>query len=299
MKLFNKLFLSGYYFTIALRHNTGRNIIQDCKFVSEFTLKANRQKWAADPVLVDYGSKTYLFYEAVEKDKGYIAVCEVYDDCSLSSPVPILRDEHHYSYPLVFSANGSWYMIPESSSAEEVRLYKAVKFPYEWEKVTVLLRGRYVDTTVFSDGTMHYFLTFESTGATECVIPKVFVFSLCDLTKGVRQLNWPEFDELKVRGAGPIMVREGALIRPAQISTKYRYGDAIAFYAVDDYLPVYREHMVSKLQSGDVKTNKYYVDGLHTYSSSQKFEAIDIRCRDFDFWKTPKKIYYWLKNKCK
>lgn len=199
MKLFSKLFLSGYYFTIALRRNTGKNIIQDHEFVAEYTMKANRQNWAADPVLVDYDNKTYLFYEAVERDKGYIAVCEVNEDCSLSSPVPILRDEHHYSYPLVFSADDSWYMIPESSSAGEARLYKAKHFPYEWEVDRVLLKGRYVDTTIFIGDTVDYLLTFESNKTSECVIPKVFEFSLKDPEKDICSLNWTEFDELKVR----------------------------------------------------------------------------------------------------
>ena len=40
-------------------------------------------------------------------------------------------------------------MIPESSEAQELRLYKAIKFPFQWTYVKTLLKGDFVDPSIF------------------------------------------------------------------------------------------------------------------------------------------------------
>lgn len=296
MKIFEKLFLSGYYFTIAVRRKKTCDTAIPEDFAADFTMKADLQHWAADPMLADCGGKTYLFYEAVEGTKGHIAVREVKEDCSLGDPVVILKDENHYSYPFVFFCRDAWYMIPESSSANEIRLYKARSFPCEWEKVCILAHGQYVDTTVFEDSGSLYLLTYEINGITECVIPKAFRFHLEQDACSLEEIPWPVFDELKVRGAGPVMHTGTGLVRPAQVSTAHRYGDAVAFCSIDECREEYAEHIRSVLTADSVKTGKPFVDGLHTYCASAGFEAIDVRCRDFDIGKPLRKLFQYLKR---
>lgn len=290
MKIFDKMFLSGYYFTIAIKHREKDDIFENHIFNTEYTLKANLQHWAADPMLIDYEGKTYMFFEAVDGVKGHIEVCEIKEDCSISKPITILSDDCHYSYPFVFLHDGNWYMIPESSEANEVRLYKAVEFPYRWEKIAVLLKGKYVDTTIFEDNYKLYLLTFETDGVTECVKPRAFKFFLNDTNSKLEEIPWTYYDKLQVRGAGQVINLGNELIRPAQISTEHRYGDAVAFYKIDKLDGIYREGLKSILHIDDIKINRRYVDGLHTYSVSEKFETVDIRCRDFDFGKILRKI---------
>ena len=109
-------------------------------------------------------------------------------------------------------------MIPESSAANEVRLYRAESFPFHWELQTILLNLRAVDTTVFEKDGRYWLLTFLLVNGSEKVFPKAYV--LTDWSEPeLKEVPWPEFDALRVRGAGTLFRDEGGLLRPAQIST--------------------------------------------------------------------------------
>jgi len=78
--LFAKLFVTDHYFTIAIRKRPTESIVENPVFAPEFVVPASRQHWCADPVLVDDGEKTWLFYEAVLGDHGHIEVAQVLED---------------------------------------------------------------------------------------------------------------------------------------------------------------------------------------------------------------------------
>lgn len=286
--LLQKAFLSKYFFTIAIRRKTN-GIRQDRRFLPRYVMPASRDIWAADPILAEHEGKTWLFYEAVEYDRGHIEVAEVLADCTLGQPTVILKDEYHYSYPYVFRREKDWYMIPESSEAREVRLYRATEFPVRWEPVTVLLRERAVDTTVFEYGGQYYLLTFLTDGLSERVTPKAYRMNVEGSQVSLEPVEWTNFDTLRVRGAGPVFCDEEMLLRPAQVSQEQRYGDAVTFYRV---LPgnEYREVPEFELTSDDLEIPGIYTDGLHTYCTSSQFEVIDLRCREIDLLKPIKKI---------
>ena len=275
--LFGKLFVIDRYFTIALRKKKAGILSGRNKFIPDFIVPANRGKWVADPMLIDANGKTYLFYEAVLEDKGHIEVTEVRGDCTVGEPQIILQDECHYSYPFVFYYRGEWYMIPESSAAGEVRLYKSVHFPEKWTMQSVLLYEKAVDTTIFEQTGHLYLTTFFLTEKSERVIPHAYELELSDDNACLREIKWESYDELRVRGAGPFIITDHELIRPAQISQEQRYGDGVVFYRAS-IGEQYNEKSICEIKAIDLKVRGYYVDGLHTYSSSEKFEAIDIRC---------------------
>lgn len=286
--LYRKAFLSKYFFTIAIRQK-GNGIRLDRQFIPQYILPATQNIWAADPILVDYEGKTWLFYEAVEYDRGHIEVAEVQEDCTLGEPTVILKDDTHYSYPFVFRKGNDWYMIPESSEAREVRLYRAMFFPEKWELVTVLLRECAVDTTVFEQNGRYYLLTYLTDVLSERVVPRAYELIFEETEVNLKAIPWNDYDELRVRGAGPVLMDGESLLRPAQVSQEQRYGDAVAFYRVrmsDEY----RESLEFEISSDDLKVTGIYTDGLHTYSASERFETIDLRCREFDLMKLAK----WL-----
>ena len=285
---FSKLFLGSYYFTIALRERQPLGLADGKPFRAQLVLPAMKDDWAADPMLVDDGDKTWLFYEAVKGEKGRIEVAEVLDGCRLSEPRVLLEDACHYSYPFVFFSAGNWYMIPESSAAKEVRLYRAVSFPYQWELQTVLLRERAVDTTVFAHHGDYWLLTFLSDQGTECVTPRAYTVN--DWSEPVlREVPWPEFDPLRVRGAGPVFAAGNEILRPAQISQAQRYGDGLVFYR-PSLTDRYSEESVFEITEQALRVGGLFADGLHTYSCSRRYEAIDVRCRAADPLKAAKRF---------
>lgn len=288
-----KLFVTDRFFTIAIRRKDSHVLYWKKPFVPDYIVPADRSKWIADPMLAEANGKTYLFYEAVLGNKGHIEVAEVMEDCTLKNLKIVLQDEFHYSYPFVFQYEGNWYMIPESSAANEVRLYQSVHFPDRWKLSTILLEEKAVDTTVFQNNGQLYLITFFLTQGSEKVIPHAYEFKLHGDEIGLKEIEWERYDELRVRGAGPFFREEDKLIRPAQVNQEQRYGDGLVFYEVftED---TYHESNLCEMGKEGLKAPNYYVDGLHTYCASSKFEAIDIRCGVINllkpFYKLLKKV---------
>ena len=287
--LFAKLFVTERYFTIGIRERGNRSITENPMFVPRFIVPSTGRKWCADPMLVDADGKTWLFYEAVLDGHGHIEAAQVLDGCTLGKPMTVLWDGCHYSYPFVFRHGESWYMIPESSAASEVRLYRAVDFPEKWEQVTVLLKERAVDTTVFEKDGKMYLLTFLPDAATERVTPRAYRMELFGETASLTPVSWECRDGLRVRGAGPVFEEGKELYRPAQISREQCYGDGLVFYRIDDP-EGYSETAVSEMGPKDLKLGGCCGDGLHTYSRSERFEAIDIRSGTVDYFKPVKRL---------
>ena len=280
--VWKKLFYSPYFFTIALRKRTDNDIVSDPKFTADYVIPSTYKNWAADPFLVDHNGKTYLFYEAVINEKGRIEVVEVGDDCTVSESRVVLEDGCHYSYPFIFKHEQTWYMIPESSASEEVRLYKAVDFPTKWEIVKVLLRKKLVDTTVFEQNGSLYLLTYLLCPGSERVQPQAYRMNWDEELPDLQPISWENYNGLECRGAGPVVNIGEKLIRPAQINEDQVYGNGLLFYRIFADGQEYKEENVGSLKSDRIKAKKIWFDGLHTYTRSEKYEAIDIRCRGFE-----------------
>lgn len=285
--IWKKMFYSPFFFTIALRKRSNGDI---SAFHADYVIPATYRKWAADPILVEDGDQTYLFYESAIDQKGRIEVVQVYDDCTVSEPTVLLEGECHYSYPFVFCYRQGWYMIPESSESGEVRLYRALEFPYRWEQAAVLLREPAVDTTVFELEKKLYLLTYLPVPGTERVIPQAYRLHSLDQEPVLEKLKWSQYDELRCRGAGPLFVYQGMLLRPAQVSRDNCYGDKVVFYRTNVAGDTYSEQWYGELGPDKVFAGKGYFDGLHTYCATSRFEAIDIRRREFDLFKIPRTI---------
>lgn len=108
--------------------------------------------FVADPFLVRTDDHWWLFFEVLHATlrRGQIGVAvsrngQTWEYCRI-----VLDEPFHLSYPLVFRWNDSWYMTPETASQRQVRLYRAVDFPFRWEYVATLLDGDdYLDPTPF------------------------------------------------------------------------------------------------------------------------------------------------------
>ncbi|MDD1444476.1 hypothetical protein MEO93_29890, partial [Dolichospermum sp. ST_sed3] len=60
----------------------------------------------------------------------------------------VLEEDFLLSYPYVFEHNGEMYMIPTAYRQNEVRLYKAVNFPFEWRFEKVLINVNNMDASI-------------------------------------------------------------------------------------------------------------------------------------------------------
>lgn len=102
------------------------------KFIKRINSSRNPFSWSpviieADPFLAVKDDTLYLFYEEYHyRGRGIIKMISTDDLVTWTDPKVVLSEDFHLSYPWVFEYDRQWYMIPETSAAHEVRLYKAV-----------------------------------------------------------------------------------------------------------------------------------------------------------------------------
>lgn len=108
--------------------------------------------FVADPFWLRRDGLWYLFFEVMNwrANKGEIGLATSDDGLGWRYEQIVLAEEFHLSYPCVLEAEDGIYMAPESFQDDSVRLYRARRFPYEWELVgTLLSGGYYVDSSIF------------------------------------------------------------------------------------------------------------------------------------------------------
>ena len=93
-------FYSSFYY-IAYRHRNDGGINSEKMW---HALPSRSTEWFADPFLFEWEGRTFLFVERMNRWRllGSIAVCEIYDDNSVSHFKEILVEPFHLSYPNVF-----------------------------------------------------------------------------------------------------------------------------------------------------------------------------------------------------
>ena len=97
-------------------------------------LMPSREKFWADPHIVQLNGKYYVFIEEFlsTTNKGHISVMEIDEDGNWKAPVKVLEEDYHLSYPFIFEWGGKFYMVPESRANRTINLYECVEFPYKW-----------------------------------------------------------------------------------------------------------------------------------------------------------------------
>ncbi len=108
--------------------------------------------FVADPFWLRRGGQWQMFFEVMnwKSNKGEIALATSDNGLQWRYEQIVLDEEFHLSYPHVFAHDGQFYMVPESFQDNSIRLYRAKRYPHEWELEAVLLAGQYfADATIF------------------------------------------------------------------------------------------------------------------------------------------------------
>lgn len=91
----------------------------------------------ADPFGLWRDGRLYLFAEAYDyrTRRGNIVAYVLDADLNVLEQRTVLDEPWHLSYPNVFEADGEIWMLPEGYKSGTLSLYRAVEFPWQWEKV--------------------------------------------------------------------------------------------------------------------------------------------------------------------
>jgi hypothetical protein len=241
-------------------------------------------RFYADPFAIEHQGRTFLFVEdyPYARGKALISVVEFGPDGPLGTPVPVLTEPHHLSYPFVFERDGSFWMIPESCAAGTVDLYRAESFPGGWVKKRTLLSGVVAsDVTLLErDGRWWMFATCRESLPKGTGLPERGSYSDALHLWSAHDFRGPWtphprnpvlIDSASARPAGRIVSRAGALVRPVQ-DCRRAYGGALALARIDRLDDeAYAQTVLTRLEAGPGWAGPC----LHTLNRSGMFEFID------------------------
>ena len=191
--------------------------------------------FVADPFLLRRDGHLFLFFEAWRRGTGQGDLCWAERDAAGAwrySGVA-LDEPFHLSYPFVFEHGGEVFMIPESRSQREVRLYSARPFPGRFELRRVLLTGkRYADTSLVAWQGRFYLFTSTDNGTLELYF--------ADALEGPYRLH-PRSpiisgDDCAARPGGRPIIWQGRVLRFAQCDRPV-YGVSVRAFEVTELSP--------------------------------------------------------------
>jgi hypothetical protein len=236
-------------------------------------------RFFADPMLLTHDGATWLFFEEMDHARGvgHLACVSLRHDGSMSERMPVIRRFTHLSYPFVFAHEGEVYMIPETSADRRVELWRARHLPDQWEQVAILLDGvDAVDATVEYDSNHRRWWMFVSVaepgGST---FDTLSIYHSDRLAGGwtAHRLNPVKLDSASSRPGGRILEVDGQWLRPAQDCSN-GYGGALNWCRITALTPDdFHEEVIGRWAPPPGYR------GLHTYTRSGDWEAIDLQRR--------------------
>jgi hypothetical protein len=234
----------------------------------------------ADPFLGEQDGRTFVFFEdySYRDAKGTIAAAELGPN-GMGQPFTVLDGPEHLSYPSLFQWRGEWFMIPETGARRRVEIWRARRFPDQWELERVAFDGvDACDATVFAhDDRWWMFVTLCVPGGPRADEVSLFY---ADTPLGpwrAHRANPVVSDAAHARSAGALYREGGALIRPSQ-DARRGYGHAVTLSRIDRLTP--REFRETPIDA--VRPSWHpRVRGTHTIARSSLFEVVDGRLLRF------------------
>jgi len=197
------------------------------------TLPDQGTRYFADPFLFTRGGDIQMFIEEFpyERGRAFISVCTLKPDGTTDAPRPVLQTEHHMSYPQIFARDGEIWMLPECSGSGKLTLYRAKRYPDEWEPAADLIDAPLHDATFFEHAGR---LWIAASAQGMKAAPWGSSWDSLSLYRAPALLGpWTAYradpvliDARSARPAGDVYALAGKLFRPVQDCSSY-YGSSL------------------------------------------------------------------------
>jgi hypothetical protein len=252
---------------------------EGCRFERLRYLVPPKDRAWADPFAVEYQGRYFIFFEEwpYHSQKGRIAAVEVFEDAEPGEPQVVLERPYHLSYPFVFTWNGSFYMLPETSENGTIEIYRCEAFPLRWSLHQVLLEEiSAFDATLWRQNDRWWMFVNvaepEADGSEELHL----YWSATPFGPWTAHRRNPIVSDARcARPAGPLFSREGMLYRPSQ-DCSLVYGHSVSINRVDVLNDDdYGETAVQRITPGWQKD----ILRVHTFGGSKRLRVIDYMAR--------------------
>jgi len=236
--------------------------------------------FVADPFMLFEENCWYMFFEVeTTLDKGpvgKIGLATSTDGLRWKYNKIVLEEPFHLSYPFVFKWENDFYLIPETRSVREVRLYRATDFPWKWQNTGLLLKGRrFADSSLFRFHDLWWMFSDAGNNTLR-------LYYSHDLTAGWREHRQSPIlkrNPMYARPGGRVIVTDNTVIRFAQ-DCQTSYGKQVFAFTVTELTPkIYRETLTAEpaLTPGAFRWNRF---GMHTVDPHQLADGTWIACVD-------------------
>ena len=241
----------------------------------------------ADPFPFVHGDETWLFVEDFDHrvGRGVISVVRFDDRGPVGTPTTVLKHEVHLSYPFVLQHEGEIWMVPETSAAGTIELYRAENFPHRWTRETVLVEGVEASdaTLVQHDGRWWMLATVRQGGSFSDALT---AWSAEELTGPwtPHPLGTLLVDIASARPAGRVVVRDGRLLRPVQ-DNRTGYGASMLLTEItrlDD--DGFDQHVLATFGPSPQWSGRR----LHTLNRAGRLEVVDGSAMSARFRRRPR-----------
>lgn len=251
-------------------------------------LSAPSGRYWADPFAVNRNGKFYIFIEEFlyETEKAHLSVLQLGKNGSLIHSEVIIKKPYHLSYPMVFSFEGKYFMVPETKSERNIQLYECTRFPDKWEfSMNLMENVAAVDSTLFLHNNKWWlFTSIDEMENPDLTHNELFLYYSDDLFSG----HWkshpcnPIVTEISTsRCAGRIFNHNGKIFRPSQ-DCSGGYGRALNLNQITKLTESeYEEMLVTKVEPDWDKR----LVGMHTFNHDNNIIVLDActRRKRFDF----------------
>lgn len=280
MHLISKFSEDGW--NVAFRRLPAATILNERN--TPFSLIPNTwRSWAADPFVFDHNGTTYIFAEIFDywTRRGAIGYT-CYVNGKWKRWKTVIREPFHMSYPNVFFYDGQIYMVPETSEAKELRLYRAVSFPNIWQLEKVLAADvEWVDTTFFECENCCYAITTDISNLND---QKDILLQFDNQWNLMSRNVVSEKETGLSRSAGNFLRTEQGMVRVTQ-DCRGHYGRALVFsrFLPDSLIDKGMGDLLLQLKPEDIpvqRAGKW--TGVHTYNSAESIEVVDIERRHYN-----------------
>ena len=270
---FSRIFKKKLEWNIAYIRSSWKNDFDKNK-INKIVNPKNR--WFADPFVIKRKKLHYIFFEdySLRNKKGLISCIEINKKNKSKYFKGVVKENFHLSFPFVFYYNKNYFMIPESSKNNSVRLYKCVKFPNKWKFVKKIIKNvDLVDPIVFK-WKGNWFLV-ASKAKNEFLYNKLCIY----VAKNPLSTNWKPLKSNPIIESN-ILGRNAGLIKESnkkiyRISQAYLPGNYGAFISVNKILNILRDGYNERSIKKIFPTYKKNIKGIHTLNYVKNFTVFD------------------------
>ncbi len=273
-KLFNKVWHVGFQ----------QEKFDKFNFYKSQVIKNPKNTFLADPFVIEHKNENYVFVEEFnfKNNKGIISVYKIFKKDSQRVGVA-LEENFHLSFPYIFEFEKNYYMLPETSDANEIRLYKCEQFPLKWKyEKTIFKSIKSTDSIIFDFNNYWWLMTTHSNSAHGTESELQIYYS----KEGPLTNNWinykknPVIIDPSTGRNGGIFFYNKKLFRVAQSFGFNNYGEKINIQEITKLDP--DNFIEKKFCSVEPKFLKNLI-GIHHLHCNNSYTVHDFCKREFKY----------------